>query len=801
MKRFTLVLGISLLMSTAAVAQLTQTITGRVIDADSKEGLAAATVLIESAEGLGATTDEMGYYVINEVPIGRHTISAEYVGYEPVVRNNIMVTSGKEVNLDIDMVEKANMMGAAVVQLKKSKVRSNNEMVTVSARSFDAEEAERYPGSRQDPARMAQNYAGVAGTDDQRNDIVVRGNSPLGLLWRFEGVDIFNPSHFAVAGTTGGPISMINNKLVGSSDFMTSAFPAEYGNGISGVFDLKFRNGNYNKAEYSAQFGLFGTEIQAEGPINKKKKSSYIFSYRYATFDIFSALNIDLGTEAVPKYQDLNFKLNFPQKKGNFAIFGLGGLSSIDIVFSDDTVPSKELYGQKDRDQYFRTNMGVVGATWSRQLAGKKTLDVVVAHNVQQILSDHNKIFRDPLEYTRVNLVPVSRSEMLHGKTTVHASLTKKFSARSTLKGGLIVDGYFINYLDSVQDERDLTKPMTELLNAQNRPLMARAYGSWKYRITSMLTLNAGLHAMHFTQSNSNLIEPRVGIRWRRSANETFGAGYGMHSQIQPLYVYNTLFTDSVSKTYDAHNAELGPTRSHHFVVSYQRVVKKNLRLRAEAYYQTLNNVPVEVVASSFSLLNQGSGFERFFPDVMQNTGTGVNQGIELTLEKFFTNNYYFMSTASVYDSKYKGSDGIERNTDFNGNFIVNMLGGYELRFGEKDKNAWVFGTKYTVGGGRRYSPIDTAATRLDGANVIIVDSERNEFQYRNYSRWDLKLGVRLNTKKATHEISIDVANVLDTKNILKESYFDDPENPGSKIFALEYQLGRLPNFWYKINF
>lgn len=160
MKRL-LSLGFTTILSvTALYAQLTQTITGRVVDTDTKAGLAAATVLVETADGFGATTDEMGYYEILEVPIGRHRLSIEYVGYDPISRENIMVTSGKAVNLDVEMVESANTLGATVVQFKKSKVRSNNEMVSVSSRSFDAEEAERYPGSRQDPARMAQNYAG-----------------------------------------------------------------------------------------------------------------------------------------------------------------------------------------------------------------------------------------------------------------------------------------------------------------------------------------------------------------------------------------------------------------------------------------------------------------------------------------------------------------------------------------------------------------------------------------------------------------------------------------------------------------
>jgi len=592
---------------------------------------------------------------------------------------------------------------------------------------------------------------------------------------------------------------MINNKAVGNSDFMTSAFPAEYGNGISGVFDLKLRNGNYNKAEYTGQFGLFGTELMAEGPINKKKKSSFLVAYRYATFDIFNRLNIDLGTDAIPRYQDLNFKLNFPNKKGEFSIFGLGGLSSIDIVFSDDAAPTEELYGLKDRDQYFRTNMGVVGATWKRRLNNNKSLNLVIAHNVQQVNSDHDKVFRDSSVYTDVSLWPVKRSDMQHGKTTFHGSLNKKFSSRSNLKVGVIADMYKLNYLDSVRNEIDST--WSEILNTQSSTFMARAYASWKYRITSMLTLNTGVHFLHFNQSNTNLVEPRIGLKWRRKPAETWALGYGMHSQIQPLYVYNSIFVDSVSNTYAEHNANIGPTQSHHLVVSFERVVKKNLRIRAEAYYQQLYNVPVEMLSSSFSLVNQGSGFQRFFPDALQNTGTGTNKGVELTIEKFFSKSYYFMVTGSFYDSRYKGSDGVDRNTDFNGKYIVNGLFGYEHKYGNGGKNALIFGTKYTVGGGKLYSPIDVVATQNDGSNVIIIDSERNTLRFDNYNRLDIKVGVRINTQKTTHEISFDIANVANTQNVLKNSYVDDLENPGSKVIVKEYQLGFFPNFWYKFSF
>jgi len=796
-----------LCMTSFAFAQRAQTVKGRVIDGDSREPLVGVTIIVDpsSQQKMGGISDDEGYFEIANVPIGRHTLSAEFVGYEKVVLNNILVSSGKEVTLNIEMIEATSSLKEATV-VARDKRSTYNELATASSRSFDAEEAERYPGSRQDPARMAANFAGVAGTDDNRNDIVVRGNSPLGVLWRFEGVDIFNPSHFAVAGTTGGPISMLNNKTIGNSDFLTSAFPAEYGNGVSGVFDLRMRNGNYDKNEYSAQFGLFGTEAMAEGPINKEKKSSYMVSYRYATFSIFQAIGIDIGTEAVPKYQDINFKLNFPNKKGGFSIFGVGGMSKIDIVFSDDTAVATEIFGQKDRDQYFRTNMGIVGMNFRRYLKNKTNLNMTLAHSVQQVNSSHDKIYRDPFDWHDTTMVSILRSRMFHGKTTFHPNITKKFSARHTMKAGIIADFYFVNYVDSVVDENTINwttryREWSYQLNANERFNMFRAYVADKFRLRSNLTLSAGLHAMYFDKNSEMVLEPRLGLKWKPTPSQSLAFAYGLHSQAQPLYTYYLQTTDSINKQFGAHNADIGLTKSHHLVLSYQKNVNPYLRFRAEAYYQYLFNVPVEVLSSSFSLLNQGSGFERFFPDALENAGSGFNRGVELTLEKFFNKNYYVMSTLSLYDSKYKGSDGVERNTDFNGNYVFNVLAGYEKPYGANKKNAFIAGTKLTMGGGKRYSPIDTARTKENGAKVVFDDTQRNIFQFNDYLRWDIKLGVKINGKRATHEIAIDLVNLLDTKNVLTISYFDDPENPGSKIFAEEYQMGRLPIFYYKVDF
>ena len=237
-------------------------------------------------------------------------------------------------------------------------------------------------------------------------------------------------------------------------------------------------------------------------------------------------------------------------------------------------------------------------------------------------------------------------------------------------------------------------------------------------------------------------------------------------------------------------------TKSNHLVLSYDRNVSKNMRLKLETYYQYLYNIPVEKETSSFSLINSGSGFSRFFPQELTNSGSGKNYGLELTLEKFFTGGYYFMITSSLYDSKYKGSNDIARNTAFNGNYAFNGLFAKEFAIGAK--SSLNIGGKVTYAGGRRYGDVDKteSAAQLE---IIYKDNENlNLLQFDPYFRADAKVNYRYNTKRLTHEIAIDFVNLFNTKNILTLTYA--PDNPLGPIRE-EYQLGFLPLFYYRIDF
>jgi hypothetical protein len=311
--RTLLILTLSFWLNQVNSQVLTQTVRGVVTDKESKQPLIGATVIILGSNPLqGSTTDDNGRFKIEKVITGRQTLKISYLGYNEVQIPNIVVNSGKEVVLNIELQENVVSKGEVVVTADRNKDKSNNEMAVVSARSFSIDETNRYAGALGDPARMVANFAGVSAPSDARNDIIIRGNSPSGLLWRLEGIDIPSPNHFSAQGSTGGPVSILNNNTLRNSDFFTGAWPAEYGNATSGAFDLKLRNGNNEKMEYTGQVGFNGFEGMVEGPIKKSKGSSFMASYRYSTIGLIGDLTgFTFGASGVPKYQDLTFKINF----------------------------------------------------------------------------------------------------------------------------------------------------------------------------------------------------------------------------------------------------------------------------------------------------------------------------------------------------------------------------------------------------------------------------------------------------------------------------------------------------------
>lgn len=797
------------------LAQPTQTIRGTIVDSESQFPLIGVTVSVIGQEGeqKGAVTDIDGDFRIENILVGRASVSISYLGYQEVNRNDLIINSAKEIILNISMQEVFTDLDVVVVTARQEG-QVINEMATVSAREFSVQETNRYAGSRGEPARMASNFAGVQGADDSRNDIIIRGNSPQGVLWKLEGINIPNPNHFSIPGTGGGPVTILNNKFLSNSDFFTGAFPAEYGNGIAGVFDLKMRNGNNEKHEFSGQLGFLGTELMAEGPLLQKSKSSYLVTYRYSTLQLFQFIGINVGTDAIPQYQDGAIRLNFPLKNGaKLSVFGIGGDSKIDIVLSEDDEVSDEtlIYGNNDRDQYFTSRMGLVGATYTQPINTSAFLKIGIAASHSQVKANHDYMFRhiENDRYVVDSLPSILDYRFTENKYAAYAFINKKINRRLSLKTGINVDIFQLNYFDKGKtvltdtvDGQFVFSGLGEWKNRWNstdKNLLLQPYAQLKYRVNEKLTATAGLTALYYGINDNSFspFEPRAGLSYTINEKQQLALGFGYHSQIQSnyLYYYGNLQADGSINTY---NKDMGLSKSTHLVLSYDLKLGQKMRLKAETYYQWLANIPVTKGGEDyFSLINSGSGFSRLFPDELINNGTGRNYGVELTIEKFFSNHYYFLFTGSLYDSKYKGSNGVLANTSFNGNYAFNSLFGKEWKF---KKSSFSVGGKITFAGGRWHGEVDGYESGKLQEVVYLQNDHFNSQQFAPYFRADAKINYRVNSKKLTHEFAIDLVNLFNTKNILTLSYVPTPDEKGN-YYREEYQLGFLPLFFYRVDF
>ncbi|MBA3662980.1 MAG: TonB-dependent receptor [Bacteroidetes bacterium] len=804
-------------LSVASSAQLTQTVKGKVVDKEIGIGLPGAIVQLKgTGANIVATADNNGYYKLLNVPVGRQSFLFTYTGYKPVPVNDIIITSGKEMIVNAEMEE--STIAIAEIEVKAgTDTDVVNTMQSVNMKAFSIEETERYPGSRNDPARMAQNFAGVQGTNDSRNDIVIRGNSPSGLLWRMEDIDIPNPNHFAVAGSAGGPQSIINNKYLANSEFYTGAFPSNYGNALGGVFDLRMRNGNNEKHERTFQFGFLGTELALEGPLSKKSGASYLVTYRYSTLKLFSAINFNIGTSAVPGYQDIGLRLNFPTKKaGVFSFSSIGGLSDIKIILSKTKQRPKELYGDLNRDQYFASNMGVGILNHLYSLNSRTIMKTSLAYGVQTLNVDHYLVMRNR-DFTPRDTIPqILDYTFYEGKTTLAWYIKSKLNPKNSIKTGFFVNRIDVDFHDKVKinslfDTVAATienKPFKTRINTKESFYLLQPYINYVHKFNERLSFNGGVMSQYLTLNNKATIEPRASLRYLLGRKHSISMAYGLHTQMQPTYIYfaipdsivnNGVLIPNTNRV--AANKNLDLSKSHHFVLGYDFFAGKYLRFKTELYYQYLWNVPVYQVPSSVSLLNRGATFNRFFPVYsMQNSGTGQNYGLEFTVEKLYHDHYFLMYSASIFNSTYSGSNGKTNNTDFNGNYMMNLLGGLEFNVGKNKKNILSFGTKVTYGGGKRYSPVNIAASNAV-MDVVAKDDSVNTKQFAPYNRLDFRVSYKINYKKTGIEVALDLINILSTKNILALSYAPDPAKLSADPLVKNYQLGFLPLFYIKVDF
>lgn len=754
--------------------EITQSIRGRVIDKDTQIPLPGANLVIAGSDPqIGTTTNENGEFNFGRLPVGKYNITVFYVGYEMITVRNVLLKSGKQTILTIALTEAVQNLNEIVITDQLNKSEAVNKMATVSVMKFNVAAMDHYAGTINDAARVVSSFAGVAMNPSGANDIIIRGNSPRGMGWRLEGLDIPNPNHYAEEGSSGGGLSILNAAVLANSDFFTGAFPAQYGNAYSGVFDMRLRNGNNQKREYSVQAGFVGLDATFEGPFSKKKPVSYLVNYRFSSLAMIRTLGINLVGDAIPYFQDLTFKINAPTKHlGNFSFFGIGGISKIhekENTFTND----------------YETDMGVIGVK-NLYFFNKSTyLQTIVAYTASRNLWDYQQPDSADVFTTR------AKDDLVYQTPKISLLFNKKFSATNLLNVGFVSSFTSYNLLsyrfDYVEEE------LLPELDQNGFTTLLEAYINWKHRFNKDVTLITGLHSMYLLLNGNYSLEPRLGLKWQFTPSQALNVGIGLHSKMEPLSTYyaQQIMPDNLPWL---PNEDLDFLKAAHFVIGYENMLNENLFLKVELYYQYLFRVPVDNSdTSSFSVLNYNFGYTN---RSLVNEGTGRNIGLEITLEKYFSRNYYYMVTLSLFDSRYKAGDGIMRNTRYSNNHILNLMGGKDFHLGKGlKKRVLGINLKGTWAGGQRTTPVDVQQSEKEG---YTVRNEKNAFseQWPDFLRFDFKVYLSRNRKRATHTIEIDVQNITNQLNVIGDYY--DTET--GKVETIT-QMGIVPILNYRVEF
>lgn len=764
---------------------LSQTLRGTVVDKVSQTPVPGAIVqLLNSTTANVASTDTEGKFKLINVPVGKQGIKITYMGYKELVMDNLSVNAGKELVLTVNMEEDINQINEVEVTAKTNKNKPLNEMSAVSTRAFSVEETQKFAASVNDPARMATSFAGVVQTSDGNNNISIRGNSPNGLLWRMEGVEIPNPNHYSNIGSAGGGISILSAQLLNNSDFSTGAFAAEYGNALSGVFDLKLRKGNNEKREHTFQAGILGIDASTEGPLKKGKDGSYVVNYRYSTLDILSKIGVPVFGDASLTYQDLTFNVALPSKKaGTFSLFGFGGLSSQTQKAKKDSAKWREDEGTRDNEKFY-ANTGAIGLT-NTKLFGKSYLKTALVFSGTQNGFNKARLNND---FTEIKQFEQKYNQ---NKITLSSTYTHKINSRSSIRTGIIVN--HLSYNINMKEIIDSTQVLLDKLKVNGSTQTVQEFFQWNYKLNSKLTTNVGLHYFQLLLNKSNSIEPRASIQYQLSTSHNLSLGYGLHSQLQPIGVYFSRAYQA-DGAYTEPNKNLGLNKAHHVVMGYDWTLNSFSHIKTEVYYQHLFNIPISNNPNNlYSILNVSEGYN---PQALVNKGAGRNYGLELTYERFMHNNLYYLLSASLFDSKYQAANGKWYNTRYNGNYATSFTIGKEWALASTRKNRTLGANLKTVWvGGLRYTPIDLPASVAAGETKY--DQTQN-FEKKNpdYFRLDVRFSLKRNYQKVTTTLSLDLQNATNRKNIGGQDF-----NFKTGEVTYWYQASIIPVLSYKIEF
>ncbi len=739
-------------------------INGKITD---KETQAPVNDAIIEVIGLNTKTssDEKGNFEFKNIPYGTYQLKISSLGYETLVKTDIVVLSSRPAAVTVELMV-SNITTEEIDVEGKYFQKSTDE--STSNYNLDFEEIRRAPGAVEDISRMVQILPGISPANDQRNDLIVRGGSPAENLTMIDGIEIPNINHYPTQGSTSGPIGMINVKFINSVDFSTGGFSARYGDKLSSVMHLSFREGYRKKFLSDINLSTAGFGGVFEGPLFTTK-GSFMFSVRKSYLNLIRGA---IRLAAVPDYWDFNLKTVYdfnPNTKLTFV--GVGGLDKISFEGESSEISDDNPYGKAKGDQkQFTAGFNL------KTLFKKGYVQTVLANSTAYTNIENRDLNTDAMKFYYDSF-----ESDYNAKSEVFYQIN---SANNIIFGGgaRYIKFNYDNFFNA--DTTSFGYVIPEInVSRKDKFYKASAFTQYTLKLlTGRLIMNAGLRYDYFSGINDkNAVSPRLGISYSILPTTTISASTGIYYQA-PEYIW--LMSDE-------RNKNLKFISANHYIAGIEHLFSADLRFSVEGYYKDYKNYPVSLLVPTYVLISGGTenGPNLIFGEAVS-AGYGYSRGIDVSLHKKLTGSgFYGMLNYSLAESKITALEGGERPGSFDYRHNITVIAGYQLA------NDWLVGLKFRYTTGRPYTPIDAEASTIAGREVSDF-ANFNSSRYRDYNRLDLRVDKKWNFKKLSIVSYIELQNVFNTENVY-QYFWNEYKNQQSTI----YQWAFLPVGGFSIQF
>ncbi len=732
------------------------TIEGTVLDAATQIPLVGANVIVMNTM-LGTITNTEGKFTIKNIPVGNYSIQFRMIGYSVETKTDVIVRPQRATNVNAEVMELAVESEQVVVT---AGYFHQNDVQSMNSVGFSREEIRRAPGSGGDVSRIIMSLPSLAKVNDQSNSLIVRGGSPLENAFYIDGIEIPNINHFPTQGATGGPIGMVNVDLIDEVNFHTGGFAPTYGDKLSSILDIRFREGNRNNFDGQLDLNIAGFGGVAEGPLGDK--GSYVISARRSYLDYVMKW-FDVGTTVAPRYGDVQGKIVYSLSQSHkISIVGLHGDDhnnpDLKAALENDMV----YYGPQD---IYQSAGGVV---W-RALWGKNAYSTT---SVGYLSSRFNEDMYET--NTGVHLLQNrSAEEAATFRNVNHVRMSEIFSAEFGLEAKRLMNDYDNSY----GAYTNATGDSTPAVSISQHPA-ANKFGeffNFIVRPFHRFTASIGARCDYFSVNERTTFAPRVTMSYELNEQTTVRVSSGMYYQNLPLILISQ----------NAANKNLRDSYAEHYIAGVDHLLTEDTKLTVEAYMKEYYDLPVDPTDPSLFLVDEVFYRTGFFLShgALTNNGKAHSRGIEITVQKKLAKDFYGLASATYFKTEYKGADDVWRKRVFDNQFIVSVEGGY------KPNNEWEFSVRWIYAGGTPYTPFDfTQSQQLKRA---VFDGNRiNGSRYPAYHSMNVRFDKRFHFESSNLVFYLSAWNVYDRKNVA--AYFwNEKENTQDTI----YQWNLLPIF------